>query len=143
MYCGNSLSNAFGGLFAAGIMNGLNGAHGIAGWRWIFIIEGCITIGLAMFAPFLLPDWPSTTKWLSEEEKALAVYRMEYDIAGAKDTTEGKWYHGIGQAMKDPFVWVLVLLQHSLLVAMSFTYCEWHRVLHLLLARVAVIDHIN
>lgn len=77
-----------------------------------------------MIAPFLLPDWPADTKWLSEEERALAVHRMEHDVAGARDTSEEKWYSGIGTAMRDPFVWLLVLLQHALLVTMSFTYCE-------------------
>lgn len=37
----------FGGLLAAGILGNLDGAHGITGWRWLFIVEGVITIGVA------------------------------------------------------------------------------------------------
>jgi MFS family permease len=47
-YSGSSLANMFGGLLGAGILGNLNGAHGIAGWRWLFIIEGVITVGVAL-----------------------------------------------------------------------------------------------
>lgn len=37
LYIGQQLGNAFGGLIAAGVLK-LDGAHGIAGWRWLFIV---------------------------------------------------------------------------------------------------------
>jgi hypothetical protein len=40
----------FGGLIAAGVLADLNMAHGIAGWRWLFIIEGTATVGIALIA---------------------------------------------------------------------------------------------
>jgi hypothetical protein len=42
----------FGGLIAAGVLADLNGAHGIAGWRWLFIIEGSATVGIALIAMY-------------------------------------------------------------------------------------------
>lgn len=39
-YSGSSLANAFGGLVGAGVLGNLHNAHGISGWRWLFIIEG-------------------------------------------------------------------------------------------------------
>jgi len=47
-YSGSSIANMFGGLLGAGVLGNLNGVHGIAGWRWLFIIEGVITIGIAL-----------------------------------------------------------------------------------------------
>lgn len=47
-YSGSSLANMFGGLLSAGILGDLSGAHGIAGWRWLFIVEGVITVGVAL-----------------------------------------------------------------------------------------------
>lgn len=44
MYSGNSLSNCFGGLLAAAIISGLQGKGGLAGWRWLFILEGAVTV---------------------------------------------------------------------------------------------------
>lgn len=35
MYCGNTIANGFGGMLAAGILSGLDGAGGLAGWRYV------------------------------------------------------------------------------------------------------------
>jgi hypothetical protein len=40
----------FGGLLGAGVLGNLNGAHGISGWRWLFIIEGVTTVGIALLS---------------------------------------------------------------------------------------------
>ena len=50
LYTGVALANMFGGLIAAGVLADLDPAHGIAGWRWLFLIEGVCTIGIAMIA---------------------------------------------------------------------------------------------
>ena len=50
LYTGVALANMFGGLIAAGVLANLNGAHGIAGWRWLFIIEGSATVGIALLS---------------------------------------------------------------------------------------------
>lgn len=79
LYCGSIISGAFGGLMAYGIIQGMEGAKGIAGWRWLFIIEGSITVVAAIIAIFILPDYPSTTRWLSEEEIYIAEQRLILD----------------------------------------------------------------
>uniref|UniRef100_A0A8H7K224 Major facilitator superfamily (MFS) profile domain-containing protein n=1 Tax=Bionectria ochroleuca TaxID=29856 RepID=A0A8H7K224_BIOOC len=55
LYSGSQLGNAFGGLFAIGILK-LDGVHGISGWRWLFLVEGVMTVGLAIFFAFILPN---------------------------------------------------------------------------------------
>ena len=40
------------------IMGTLDGAHGLAGWRWAFIINGTMTVVVAVATVFFLPDFP-------------------------------------------------------------------------------------
>ncbi|KAF5879025.1 putative mfs transporter protein [Botrytis fragariae] len=110
LYSGSLLSGAFSGLITAGITNGLNGARGLSAWRWLFIVEGAITVFIALFAFFILPDLPRTTSWLSEDEKELAAWRLEEDI-GQDDWVDSKqqtFLHGAKLAAKDPKAWLLL-----------------------------------
>ena len=47
--------------------------------RWLFYIEGSLTIAVAFLAIFILPDFPSNTRWLSPLERRLAMQRMAED----------------------------------------------------------------
>jgi len=73
------LSGAFGGLIAGAIEGGLDGKYGIAGWRWLFIVEGAMTAGWSTFSAFILLDFPANTKKLNERERELAIQRIEAD----------------------------------------------------------------
>jgi MFS family permease len=55
LYSGNIFAVSFAGLIAAAAFSTLDGAHGLAGWKWLFIIEGAVTFGVAVIAIFLLP----------------------------------------------------------------------------------------
>jgi len=71
------LSGAFGGLLAGAITGGLDGAHGIAGWRWLFIVEGAATVGWAIISHFILLDFPANTKRLTDRERMIAISRLQ------------------------------------------------------------------
>lgn len=74
LYSGALISGAFSGFIAAGVSWGMDGARGIGAWRWLFIIEGTATIAVAIACMFVLPNFPRTTKWLTEEERTLAAW---------------------------------------------------------------------
>jgi len=70
-----NLAGAFGGAIAYGVGH-INGAAGLEGFRWLFIIEGIITLLSAFLLWFLLPDYPARAKWLNAAEKKFAVDRL-------------------------------------------------------------------
>ncbi len=119
LYSGALISGAFSGLITAGIKNGLDGARGLRAWRWMFIIEGVITIFVALCAYFALPNFPRTTSWLTEEERQLAVWRLEEDIGEDDwvDSSQQTFFHGIKLAIQDIKMWILVSLPKYRLVS--------------------------
>ncbi|KAK0392926.1 hypothetical protein NLU13_2420 [Sarocladium strictum] len=121
-YSGNALANMFGGLLGASILGNLDGNLGIAGWRWLFIIEGVITIGVAIIAGFVLPDYPHTTRWLSEEERTFAAWRLLEDISEADQRHGASVWTGLKLALKDYRLYVFILFQHASLLSQTFQY---------------------
>lgn len=71
-----ALAGAFGGLLASAILT-LPSVGTLTTWRMLFVIEGIITVGISLVALVLLADRPETARWLSPEEKRLAVARIE------------------------------------------------------------------
>lgn len=105
------LSGAFGGLLAGAITGGLEGAHGLRGWRWLFIVEGAATMGWAFISGFILLDFPANSKTLTDRERAIAIARLQE--GGVVTRSEDGPRIGKGQsfilALKDWRVWGLIL----------------------------------
>ncbi|KAL8652600.1 MAG: hypothetical protein Q9210_002586 [Variospora velana] len=112
LYSGSLMSGAFSGLITAGITGNLDYKRGLRAWRWLFIIEGVITIAIAAAAFLVLPNFPRTTTWLTENERQLAVWRLDEDIG--EDDWVGSEKQTFGQGMKLAFadvkMWVLMVL---------------------------------
>ncbi|KAJ7161085.1 putative MFS transporter [Mycena filopes] len=70
-----TLAGAFGGAIAFGVGH-MNRAGGLSAWRWLFILEGLPSCLSSILVFFLLPDYPETARWLSEDEKRLAEERL-------------------------------------------------------------------
>ncbi|KAL0466253.1 major facilitator superfamily domain-containing protein [Neurospora intermedia] len=68
-----------GGFVQSGIHGSMDGLRGLSGWRWLFIIDGIITLPVAIYGFCLFPDTPKTTRapYLSVEERELAIRRMD------------------------------------------------------------------
>lgn len=120
LYTGAHLSGAFAGLIAAGVQRGLDGAKGLESWRWLCIIEGVITVFAGMVAVFILPDWPGTTRWLSDREKALASARLERDV-GVPDEETMSMTQSILAAVKDYKMWLMALIYATMTTAGGYS----------------------
>jgi hypothetical protein len=70
---------------------------------------------------FILPDYPQTTKWLSEKEMFIAERRLVDDV-GAADEDDGnqRAFHGLKLTLSDPKVWLLALTYHATIMGLSF-----------------------
>ncbi|KAI1421674.1 major facilitator superfamily domain-containing protein [Xylaria sp. FL1777] len=85
-YLIGSTTSGFSGILAFGIIH-LEGAGGLRGWRWIFIIEGLLTIVLGVAGYFLLVNFPDSNRknlgFLSEKQRAWIVNRVNADRGDA------------------------------------------------------------
>nr|XP_031857959.1 uncharacterized protein CI109_006671 [Kwoniella shandongensis]KAA5525031.1 hypothetical protein CI109_006671 [Kwoniella shandongensis] len=74
----SALGAMWAGYLQAAVFAGLNGTHGLPGWKWGFIVNGAITIPVGLLGYFCIPDSPANTRarWLSSSDIALAKLRM-------------------------------------------------------------------
>ncbi|XXH00107.1 hypothetical protein Hte_006449 [Hypoxylon texense] len=73
-----TLAGAFGGAIAYGIGH-MNQVGGLSAWRWLFIIEGIPSCLSAFLVWFMLPDYPESARWLTIQERDLAVQRLHLE----------------------------------------------------------------
>ncbi|KAF2171780.1 hypothetical protein M409DRAFT_18013 [Zasmidium cellare ATCC 36951] len=79
------------GFLQAGIYASLDGHLGLPGWRWLYIICGCMSLPVAISVWFLLPDYPHNTKawYITEDDRRLAMHRAakqnKSEITGVLD----------------------------------------------------------
>ncbi|KAI1762670.1 MFS general substrate transporter [Hypoxylon sp. FL1150] len=106
-----SLAGAFGGILAYGIgrMGGIVWANG---WRWIFILEGILTVLVAAAAYAFIHNYPDTSSFLNKEEREFIHQRLAAD---SDATHEEKFSWGaVVEALKDPNCWLYGLGFHTM-----------------------------
>ncbi|QKX59302.1 uncharacterized protein TRUGW13939_06434 [Talaromyces rugulosus] len=107
-YCAAPLSGAFGGLLATGLAKIEHGGYN--NWPWIFFIEGIITTIFGIICFFTMPHTPAEAKFLTEDERAVALQRMIQDSHGATNVEnvneEHFNWHWVRMAMLSPQTWL-------------------------------------
>ncbi|KAI0174758.1 major facilitator superfamily domain-containing protein [Pestalotiopsis sp. NC0098] len=114
-YGANTAAGAFGGVIAYGVGN-LDGAHGMRAWKWLFLIEGCITILAGLVCLVLLPQFPHQytqekggSKWLGPEELEYAQLRVQYALGPDAPTYAFRW-SDVGAAARDRKTYLMMML---------------------------------
>lgn len=107
LYIAQHVGNAFGGLFAAAILQ-LDGVHNIAGWQWLFIIEGSATVGIGVVCACIMPEFPHNSRILSPLERDLAVWRIESEAGAAEGTENESVLKGFAKALSDRKLLLLI-----------------------------------
>jgi MFS family permease len=102
-----ALSNVIGSPVSGAILQFLDGASGLHGWQWLFLLEGLPSVIMGVVFLVLLADKPASAKWLSAEERDLIHRRLEEDEAGKEHAGQR---HSIVHAFSDARVWALAVV---------------------------------
>lgn len=109
---GIAMAGVLGSPLSGWIMQTFAGVAGMAGWQWLFLLEGlpAVLLGIAVF--FYLDDRPGKVHWLSPEQNArvvqqLAAQRQQHEAAGAG--------HNFRAAFVNKDLWCLIYVNFALL----------------------------
>ncbi|RDW68459.1 hypothetical protein BP5796_09116 [Coleophoma crateriformis] len=90
-HASSAAAGMFSGYLQAAVYKGLNGTLGHAGWQWLFLMDGIISLPIAFAGFWLYPDFPDSTRafYLTEADRELAKTRMQE--IGRKERTKLGW----------------------------------------------------
>ncbi len=94
------------GLPVSGAILNMHGIAEIAGWRWLFALEGIPALVLGVLVLWRLPDTPDHAPWLNPEQKSWLKQRLQQDNIGVEIGKNHAWW----SALKDKTVLLLSLV---------------------------------
>ena len=97
---GIPMAGVIGGPLSGWILTTFDGRHGLAGWKWLFVLEAIPSILLGVMVLFYLNDKISDASWLSPAQKALLQRNIDNDGAHIED-------HSVLGAFRNGKVWIL------------------------------------
>jgi len=114
---GIPLASVVGGPLSGAILTGLGGVAGLAGWRWLFVLEAAPPILLGMMTFAVLPRSLESAAWLTEREKTLLARDRTVEQAGHAPSD-------FAAAFRDPLVWLIGAIDGALLLGL-YTVAFW------------------
>jgi MFS transporter, ACS family, tartrate transporter len=113
------LSSAIGSPVSAALL-GLDGAAGLKGWQWLFVVEALPSIILAFVVFFYLTDRPAEARWLSDEQRNWLTRRLAAEDQRREHVSPG----GVLASLYDPRVLALSLVYFGA-VACNYGISFW------------------
>jgi MFS family permease len=106
-----SLAGAFGGILAWAVAK-MKGVGHLDGWRWIFILEGILTVLVSLAAYFFIVNYPNTAKFITNDERDLIQARLKAD----SDATRHEVFDwaNVSSALLDVKCWLYGLAFHTM-----------------------------
>lgn len=105
-YCGLGLGQILGGAISYGFQQVAPG-NGLAGWRVMFVVLGCVTVTIGLATAILVPDTPMQARWLSDEEKVALLRHVSVNMTGIQHRKFRA--RQILEALTDPQLYLMVL----------------------------------
>lgn len=84
----------------SGALLGLDGAAGLEGWQWLFLVQGLPSVLVGLLLLRYLPDAPATARWLTADERAWVERELASDAARIGEPAS----HDVIAALRNPFV---------------------------------------
>lgn len=106
----SAFSSAFGGILAFGLTQ-IHGPNGFSGWRWLFCVEGAMTLLVVPIFYFIFPKTPTTAWFLTDEEKRMMELRYENDDSWGYHE-QFSWKE-VRKGLLDPKWWAFWVYQFS------------------------------
>ena len=108
-YVGLTLGTLTAALIQSGASSSLDGLHGLAGWRWMYIICAVITIPIGILGFLILPGTP-------DKPNRLVMKELDLKVASARLRRAGHALEGhvtlqtLNKVARNPQVWALLVL---------------------------------
>jgi sugar phosphate permease len=88
------------------------GQGGLAGWQWLFLLQGLPTVLLGVAVLFMLSDGLRQAPWLNADEKAAMLAALEADEATRRASSHA--VHSFGAVLRNGHVWLMGLIYFSI-----------------------------
>src|SRR5262245_25345537 len=95
----------------SGLLLKMDGTRGLAGWQWLFLIEGLPAVVLGFVTLAYLSDGPKHAAWLSLEEKQWIASRLQQE----RDQMRHHAHHTFGQALRSGRVWTFAFIYFAVI----------------------------
>lgn len=105
-----AVAGVIGGIVSGAIMQYAAGVHGLAGWQWMFILEGSPAVVMGFIVWLFLVDSPKSARWLTDAEKLL----VQRDLAAEQASKEEVASKSIGTALRNPMVYLFSAVYFTL-----------------------------
>ncbi len=109
-----ALSGLIGGP-VSGALLAMDGALGLSGWQWMFLVEGLPAVLLGLVVLAWLPDGPRDAPWLTADERAALEARLAEEAA---DPPGGGRHHTLSAAVSSGRVWLLAALYFTIVIGL-------------------------
>jgi MFS family permease len=106
VFVAGPLGGIVGGPTSAWLMTALSGVWGLAGWQWMFLVEGIPCVALGLLTLRVLSDKPDDATWLSDDEKL----QLQRETAPVQHRA-----HSFGDVLRSPRVYVLAIAYFCLI----------------------------
>lgn len=109
------LSALIGAPLSGWLLGAFDNVHGVAGWRWLFLIEALPALTMGIVVALMLDSRVETARWLTQDERRW----LARTIAAERVDREATGRYSLGRALAHPRVIMLAIIYFFLILSLS------------------------